>query len=74
MQTFQNTITIARSAGEVFAFLADLRNIPRWNYAIARTVPTSPDQVGAGATYRQTRTIPHIGPDTADQPTGGTQN
>ena len=58
MQTFQNTVTIARPAGEVFAFLADLRNIPRWNYAIARTVPTSPDQVGAGATYRQTRTIP----------------
>ena len=58
MQTFQNTVTIARPAGEVFAFLADLRNIPRWNYAIARTVPTSPGPAGAGATYRQTRTIP----------------
>jgi hypothetical protein len=33
MQTFQGTVTIARSGGEVFAFLADLRNIPRWNYA-----------------------------------------
>jgi uncharacterized protein YndB with AHSA1/START domain len=31
MQTFQNTVTIARPVGEVFAFLADLRNIPRWN-------------------------------------------
>ena len=40
MQTFQNTVTIARPVGEVFAFLADLRNIPRWNYPIARTVPT----------------------------------
>ena len=58
MDTFQNTVTIARPAGEVFAFLADLRNIPRWNYAIARTVPTSPGPAGAGATYRQTRTIP----------------
>ena len=58
MQTFQNTVTIARPAGEVFAFLADLRNIPRSNYAIARTVPTSPGPAGAGATYRQTRTIP----------------
>ena len=58
MQTFQNTVTIARPVGEVFAFLADLRNIPRWNYAIARTVPTSPGPAGAGATYRQTRTIP----------------
>jgi hypothetical protein len=58
MQTFQNTVTIARPAGEVFAFLADLRNIPRWNYAIARTVPTSPGPAGVGAIYRQTRTIP----------------
>ena len=58
MQTFQNTVTIARPAGEVFAFLAHLRNIPRWNYAIARTVPTSPGPPGAGAAYRQTRTIP----------------
>ena len=41
MHTFQNTVTIARPAGEVSAFLADLRNIPRWNRAIARTVPTS---------------------------------
>jgi len=42
MHTFQTTVTIARPVGEVFAFMADLRNIPRWNYAIARTVPTSP--------------------------------
>jgi uncharacterized membrane protein len=52
VQTFQNNITIARPAGEVFAFLADLRNIPLWNYAIARTVPTSPGPAGVGATYR----------------------
>jgi len=58
MQTFQNTVTITRPADEVFAFLADLRNIPEWNYAIARTVPTSPGPPRAGTTYRQTRTIP----------------
>jgi hypothetical protein len=58
MQTFQNTVTIARTPDEVFAFLADLRNIPKWNYAITRTVQTSPGPAGAGATYRQTRTIP----------------
>ena len=33
-------------------------NIPRWNYAIQRTVKTSPGPVGVGTTYRQTRTIP----------------
>ena len=58
MHTFRNTITIARPADEVFAFLADLRNIPKWNYAIARTMPVSPGPAGVGATYRQTRTIP----------------
>jgi len=58
MATFQNTVTIARPANEVFAFLADFGNIPAWNYAIARTIQTSPGQPGVGATYRQTRTIP----------------
>ena len=58
MATFQNTVTIARPANEVFAFLADFGNIPAWNYAIARTVQTSPGQPGAGASYRQARTIP----------------
>jgi uncharacterized protein YndB with AHSA1/START domain len=58
MATFQNTVTIARPADEVFAFLADFRNIPAWNYAIARTVQTSPGPPGVGATYRQTRTVP----------------
>jgi len=58
MQTFQNTVTIARPAEEVFAFLADLQNIPKWNYAIERTVQTSPGPAAVGATYRQTRTIP----------------
>ena len=38
MTAFQNTVTIARPADEVFAFLADFGNIPAWNYAIARTV------------------------------------
>ena len=58
MTAFQNTVTIARPADEVFAFLADFGNIPAWNYAIARTVQTSPGQAGVGATYRQTRTVP----------------
>jgi hypothetical protein len=55
MATFQNTVTIARPADEVFAFLADFGNIPAWNYAIGHTVQTSPGQAGVGATYRQTR-------------------
>ena len=58
MDTFRNTVTIARPADEVFAFLADFSNIPAWNYAITGTVQTSPGPARVGATYRQTRTIP----------------
>jgi uncharacterized protein YndB with AHSA1/START domain len=58
MATFQNSVTIARPADDVFAFLADFGNIPAWNYAITRTVQTSPGPAGVGATYRQTRTVP----------------
>ncbi len=58
METFQNTVTITRTAPEVFAFLADFQNIPSWNYAIEQTTRTSPGPVGVGATYRQTRTLP----------------
>ena len=58
MATFRNTVTIDRPAEDVFAYLADFGNIPAWNYAIERTVPTSPGPARVGATYRQTRTIP----------------
>ncbi len=50
METFENTVTIQRPAEDVFAFLADFENIPRWNYAIAATKKTSPGPVGVGTT------------------------
>jgi uncharacterized protein YndB with AHSA1/START domain len=58
MQTFENTVTIQRPAEEVFAFLADFENIPRWNYAIEETSKASAGPVGVGTRYRQTRSIP----------------
>jgi uncharacterized protein YndB with AHSA1/START domain len=58
MASFENTVNIARPVDEIFAYLADLRNLPAWNYAIERTVQTSPGPVGVGTRYRQTRTIP----------------
>ena len=58
MQTFENTVTIQRPADEVFAFLADFENIPRWNYAIEETKKASAGPVGVGTRYRQTRTVP----------------
>jgi hypothetical protein len=63
MHTFENTLTIGRPPREVFAFLADFQNVPRWNYAIEQTTKVSPGPVGVGATYRQTRSIPRRGQD-----------
>jgi uncharacterized protein YndB with AHSA1/START domain len=55
---FQNAVTIRRPAEEVFAFLADVEKIPRWNYAIVETRKTSPGPVGIGSTYVQVRSVP----------------
>ena len=55
---FTNTITIDQPVAEVFAFLAQLENLPQWNYAISETRQISIGPVGAGARYEQTRTLP----------------
>ena len=54
---FANTLEIRRPVHDVFAYLADFRNIPKWNYAIAET-RQSPGPTGVGTTIRQIRTIP----------------
>ncbi len=58
MQSFENTVTIQRPADEIFAFLADFENIPKWNYAIEDTSKVSAGPVGVGTRYRQTRSVP----------------
>ena len=58
MTAFANTVVVDRPQEEVFAFLADLENVPRWNYAITVTTKTSPGPVGVGTTYSQTREVP----------------
>jgi uncharacterized protein YndB with AHSA1/START domain len=55
---FTNTVVIHRPPREVFRFLADLENIPRWNEAIIETQKTSQGPVGVGTTYRQVRSLP----------------
>jgi carbon monoxide dehydrogenase subunit G len=55
---FSNTVTIKRRPSEVFAFLANFENVPRWNYAISETRTISAGEVGVGSRYRQTRTLP----------------
>jgi carbon monoxide dehydrogenase subunit G len=58
MASFTNVVEINRPAHDVFAFLADLENVARWNHAITETRKTSPGEVGVGTTYEQTRSIP----------------
>lgn len=55
---FTNTVVIRRPPREVFRFLADLENIPKWNYAIIETRKTSQGPIGVGTTYRQVRSLP----------------
>jgi carbon monoxide dehydrogenase subunit G len=58
MASFENTVTIRRPVEEVFTFLADFENVPKWNHAIVETKKVSPGPVGVGTTYRQTRSAP----------------
>jgi carbon monoxide dehydrogenase subunit G len=55
---FTNEIVIDRPPDEVFAYLADLENLPKWNYAIRETRKVSPGPVGIGTVYNQSRTLP----------------
>jgi uncharacterized protein YndB with AHSA1/START domain len=57
-------ITINRRPAEVFAFLAEFENVPRWNYAISETRKIAGASVGVGTRYRQTRTLPTPGEET----------
>ena len=55
---FENTITIGRDRAEVFAYLADFENVPKWNYAIVETRNISDTPLGVGTRYRQVRKLP----------------
>jgi uncharacterized protein YndB with AHSA1/START domain len=56
--TFTNTITIDRAPAIVFACLADLESLPRWNHAIRETRKITSGPVTVGSRYRQLRTVP----------------
>ncbi len=55
MIEFENTIQIDRPVTEVFAFLADLENLPTWNYYILEVRKISSGPVGVGTMYQQVR-------------------
>jgi uncharacterized membrane protein len=52
---FENTIAIDRPIDEVFAFLSDFENIPKWNYYVLEVRQLSESPIGVGTTYHQVR-------------------
>jgi uncharacterized protein YndB with AHSA1/START domain len=56
--TFENTVMIGRPIEEVFGFLSDFENVPKWNYAISETRKASQGPVGVGTIYQQVRSVP----------------
>ena len=55
MLEFENTIRINRPVEEVFAFLSDFQNIPKWNYYVLEVRQLSESPIGIGTTYHQVR-------------------
>lgn len=58
MASFENTVLIRRPIEEVFGFLSDFENVPKWNYAIVQTRKVSQGPVGVGTIYQQVRSVP----------------
>ena len=52
---FQNDIEIQASINEVFEFVADMRNMPKWNYYVTKVTQENGDGPKLGACYYQTR-------------------
>lgn len=52
---FENTIRIERPIEEVFSFVSDNENIPKWNYYVTDVTKTTPGNIGPGTTYHMTR-------------------
>ena len=55
MLEFENTVAIARPTDEIFAFLSDFENIPKWNYYVLEVRQLSEHPIGIGTTYHQVR-------------------
>ena len=57
MATFETTVLIARLIEDVFAFLSDLENVPKWNYGIVETRKISEGPIGVGTVDQQVRLV-----------------
>lgn len=55
MIEFENRINIDRPVNEVFSFVADFENVPRWNHHVLRVEKTTPGPIGIGTVFHQVR-------------------
>jgi uncharacterized membrane protein len=55
MLEFENSISIDRPADQVFSFLSDFENLPKWNYFVLEVSQLSDGPVGIGTRYHQVR-------------------
>jgi uncharacterized membrane protein len=51
MINFYSSVTIGRHVGEVFAFVADRTNIPKWQSDIVQSQPVSEGPIGLGTRF-----------------------
>lgn len=52
---FTNNVLIDRPVTEVFAFISNFENMPKWNYFVVEVANESAGGLGVGTTYRQRR-------------------
>jgi carbon monoxide dehydrogenase subunit G len=55
MIEFSNQIVVDRPISQVFGFVSDLRNVPKWNYYVLDVRKTSDGPLGEGTTFHQIR-------------------
>lgn len=53
MIRFEHHMIIERPIEDIFAFVSDFENMPRWNDFVLKTVKLSDGPVGQGTLYRQ---------------------
>ena len=55
MIKFKNSVIIKRPLPDVFAFVSNFENLPKWNYYVTEVDKLTEGPVGEGTTYHQTR-------------------
>lgn len=55
MIEFRNQIVVDKPMNQVFGFVSDFRNVPKWNYYVLDVSKTSDGPLGEGTTFHQVR-------------------